>query len=41
MYNTGVWPEAVLLNLCAAAHKCAVRAAEVCHGRMSKIKSFQ
>ena len=30
----------VLPNLCAAAHKCAVRAVEVCRGRMSEIKSF-
>jgi len=30
----------VLPNLCAAAHKCAARAVEVCCGRMSEIKSF-
>src|SRR6218665_877183 len=32
---------AVLPNLCAAAHKCAARAVEVCRCRMSEIKSFQ
>jgi len=31
----------VLPNLCAAAHKCAARALEVCRGRMSEIKSYQ
>src|SRR6218665_1130161 len=33
--------KAVLPNLCAAAHKCAARAVEVCRGRISEIKSFQ
>jgi len=32
---------AVLPNLCAAAHECAARAVEVCRGRMSEIKSFR
>src|SRR6218665_1883221 len=32
---------AVLPNLCAAAHKCAARAAEGCRGGLSEIKSFQ
>ena len=31
---------AVLPNLCAAAHKCAARAAELYRGRMSEIKIF-
>jgi len=31
----------VLSNLCAAAHKCAARAVEVCRARISEIKSFQ
>ena len=31
----------MLPNLCAAAHKCAARAVEVCHSRMAEIKSFQ
>src|SRR6218665_3684697 len=30
--------KSVLPNLCAAAHKYATRAAEVCRGRMSEIK---
>jgi len=33
--------KAVLPNLCAAAHKCAAKAVEVCRGRISEIKSFQ
>ena len=33
--------KAVLLNLCAVAHKCVARAVEVCHGRMSEINTFQ
>jgi len=32
---------AVLPNLCAAVHKCAARAVEVCRGRMTEIKSNQ
>ena len=31
----------VLPNLCAAAHKCAARAVEVCRGQMSEINTFQ
>src|SRR6218665_316251 len=31
---------AVLPNLCAAAHKCAARAVQVCRGRMSEINSL-
>src|SRR6218665_2104923 len=31
----------VLPNLCAAGHRCAVRAVTVYRGRMSEVKSFQ
>ena len=39
--NMHHWLRAVLPNMCAAAHKCAARAVEVCRGRMLEIKSFQ